>query len=255
MFKHFPILFISAVISTLIITSCGGKPEYIIESQKLKNILVDIHKGEALMESNYTHFNDEMRRDSVKTSILKKHNVTRQQLDTTLLWYGMHVEVYLELYKGVIEQLKGEQDKILALMNEDETVTKNRTQSGDTVDIWNRKPLYIFDSKLSRNTLTYIIPTDDNFKEWDKFVLKFKLGKLLDGESIQPILVTLSAKGLRDSIYYSQKSIDKLGWDSITLQPNEMLRNVKGSIIVPIDPTWTSIYADSITLTRIHTRK
>ena len=152
---------------TITIFSCGRVPGDVIDTKTMEHLLVDIHKAEAYMENNKYLANNKSAQDSVKNIIFTKHNVTAEEFDYSVVWYGANLDKYIEIYDKVITRLQEEDNTLLALMNNQKDMHISMTRSGDTVNIWNKNSHYIFEGKLNNNLLTFTVPFDDNFKEGD----------------------------------------------------------------------------------------
>ena len=237
---------------TITIFSCGRVPGDVIDTKTMEHLLVDIHKAEAYMENNKYLANNKSAQDSVKNIIFTKHNVTAEEFDYSVVWYGANLDKYIEIYDKVITRLQEEDNTLLALMNNQKDMHISMTRSGDTVNIWNKNSHYIFEGKLNNNLLTFTIPFDDNFKEGDLFKLKFKISSREEGPyNPQAVLAVKEGKNVTT---YTKKSIKNNGWDSIEVQSNATIRRVMGSIYVPAVPEWKITHIDSISLYRIHTK-
>ncbi|MEG1574985.1 MAG: DUF4296 domain-containing protein, partial [Bacteroidales bacterium] len=149
-------ILIIALVALLAVTlSCNRMPKDVIPPDKMENLLIDIHKSEAYIESDYAYYSINGRKDSIKNAVFAKHGVTRATFDTSLVWYGLNIEKYIQIYRNVIERLQEEDNNTLALMNDDKDIINQITRSGDTVNIWNREPCYTFEGRIGRNLLTF----------------------------------------------------------------------------------------------------
>ena len=116
MHKSFHIIILCMILASVVV-ACGKRmPKEVIDSKKMEDLLIDIHKSEAFMESDYPYYAKDNRKDSIRNAILAKHGVTRAEFDTSLVWYGMNIEKYIEIYKKVIERLQEEDNKIKHLV-------------------------------------------------------------------------------------------------------------------------------------------
>lgn len=250
--KSFYVILLCTVLAS-VAAACGKqKPKEVIGPEKMEVLLIDIHKSEAFMESDYSYYAEENRKDSIENAILAKHGVSRTEFDTSLIWYGKNIEKYIEIYKRVIERLQEEDNRTIALMHGDKSNTNSITRSGDTVDIWNKDRFAVLDCNIGSNIVTFSVSSDDNFRDGDRFILKFKIVPLDGRMPVYPVRATMAARDTNDSIMFVEKTIRKAGWDSVSLSTTGALRKVMGNIFVTPEPEWTIINADSISLTRIH---
>lgn len=249
--KRGTILFLMVTVVSVLL-SCSRTPNNVIDSDKMEDLLIDIHKAEAYMESNKYIAHNKAAQDSIKNKIYAKHNVTKAEFDSSMIWYGANLKEYIEIYDNVINRLQSEDNKLLAMISDQPDMYTGLTRSGDTVNIWNKTPHYIFEGKLNNNLLTFVVPYDDNFKDNDIFKLKFKISSQY--ESKYPTQVILAVKESKNTTNYIKKEIKSLGWDSVELKSKGSIRRVIGSIYVPADPIWKITNIDSISLERIHTK-
>ena len=86
--------------------SCSKLPDNVLNKKDMTSLLVDIHKGESVVELQRGYFPSDSMIKMVKQSILQKHGVSQAQLDTSFVWYGNHIEDYIEIYDEVIANLE-----------------------------------------------------------------------------------------------------------------------------------------------------
>lgn len=247
------VFIIGLIIATTVLSiACSRVPSNIIDAKTMESLLIDIHKAEAYMENNKYIANNRLAQDSVKNSIFTSHNVTAAEFDSSVVWYGSNLDIYIEVYDKVIKKLQEENNTLLALMNNQKDMFIGMTRSGDTVNIWNRNSHYVFEGRLNNNLLTFTVPYDDNFKDDDMFKLKFKI--ISREESPYPVQVILALKENKEATSFTKKSIPGNGWDSVEIKSKGTIRRVMGSFYVPATPEWKVTHIDSISLERIHTK-
>ena len=247
------VFIIGLIIATTVLSiACSRVPSNIIDAKTMESLLIDIHKAEAYMENNKYIANNRLAQDSVKNSIFTSHNVTAAEFDSSVVWYGSNLDIYIEVYDKVIKTLQEENNTLLALMNNQKDMFIGMTRSGDTVNIWNRNSHYVFEGRLNNNLLTFTVPYDDNFKDDDIFKLKFKI--ISREESPYPVQVILALKESKEATSFTKKSIPGNGWDSVEIKSKGTIRRVMGSFYVPATPEWKVTHIDSISLERIHTK-
>ena len=199
----------------LCLSACGSRtPDYVISEKDMEDLLVDIHKSEAVIESNYNIYNNNADKKKIREAVFLRHGVTQEQFDTTLVWYGHHIETYMKIYDRVVERLKAENEEAKKLLAEENSQTMS--QPGDSVDVWKQRRSHIFDSRLSTNLLAFDIAPDENFRTRDYFELKFKV-VMLPKLSVNP-QVYMAVRHTDNGVAYNRSDIDKGGWFSLPLQ-------------------------------------
>lgn len=235
----------------LCLSACGSHtPDYVISEKDMEDLLVDIHKSEAVIESNYNIYNNNADKKKIREAVFLRHGVTQEQFDTTLVWYGHHIETYMKIYDRVVERLKAENEEAKKLLAEENSQTMS--QPGDSVDVWKQRRSHIFDSRLSTNLLAFDIAPDENFRTRDYFELKFKV-VMLPKLSVNP-QVYMAVRHTDNGVAYNRSDIDKGGWFSLPLQSDSAtaLSRLYGYIVLPEQSVREKVYIDSLMLIRKH---
>ena len=92
------------------ITFLSCRPEGILHSWELRDLLIDLHKTDALIQvrglSGTLH---EDARAAMYIQVLEKHGVTQAQFDSTLVWYTAHPSFFDKIYPKVLSELQKEE--------------------------------------------------------------------------------------------------------------------------------------------------
>ena len=232
------------------LAACSHDPDYVIGEKDMVDLLVDVHKAEAVIESNYNQYSSKADKKKLREAVFLKHGITQEQFDTNLVWYGHHIEDYMKIYEQVVERLKAENEEAKKLLAEDNSQTMS--QPGDSVDVWKQRRAHVFDTRQASNLLTFDIAPDENFRTRDYFELRFKV-LLLPKLSVKP-QVYLAARHINHDIVYNQLDIDREGWHSLPLQTDSAmaLSRINGYIVLPMQTVPGTMYVDSLTLIRRH---
>ena len=238
------------ILPILMLLSCSHRPDYVIGEKAMEDLLVDIHKSEAVIESNYNIYNNNADKKKLREAVFLRHGVTQEQFDTTLVWYGHHIDKYMEIYDRVIERLKAENEEAKKLLAEENSQTM--TQPGDSVDVWKQKRFHLFDTRLPSNLLTFDIATDENFRTRDYFELRFKV-LMLPKLSVKP-QVYMAVRHTNNDIAYNWVDVDKEGWCVLPVQADSTtsISRVYGYIVLPMQAVQERMYVDSLSLIRRH---
>ena len=213
-------ILVCLIINTLFI-ACDHTPDYILKEKQMEDLLVDIHKSEALIETEYEKFNTSEKKEALRESVFRKHNTNKAQFDTSLMWYGRNLEKYVDIYGKVIERLRTQEKQVSGLITDNNSQPLSRP--GDSINIWRRDNFFIFEPHAGRQVFTFEINSDENTREQDIFVRFTSTDIRHDG----PVsLMITSDKGTKAS-------------------------RIFGSVIVPSEPSRATMYIDSISLMRI----
>ena len=145
-------------------------------------------------------------RERLRQSVLDRHEVTLAQFDTSLVWYSEHMTRYSQIYDNVSARLRDEDNAVKTLLVERKS--SPLTRPGDSIDVWNKEPYFMFEPRLYRHILLFNVLADDNFRENDIFQLSMNFAKLPQGTA-DKVRVTLVIRHRNDSIYTVSKEITR----------------------------------------------
>ncbi|MCM1504836.1 MAG: DUF4296 domain-containing protein [Muribaculum sp.] len=233
----------SALMLATLTVSCDKTPDYVIKSDDMVELLVDIHKGESILELNRSKYANDSTRKVMKQSIFQRHGVTQEQFDTSLVWYGHNIEKYIEVYDKVIEELEGE------IKLADVSSDGSRVQMavvGDSVDAWPDVRFRHFAYGEPSDILKFHLKRDENWEKGDVYTWRFYVRK-----RISPINWTLAADYNDGTSDYIFGSVASEGWNEVKFvtDSSKVTSNMYGTIMLQPE-TIESAYVDSITLVR-----
>lgn len=156
----------AVIIPAIIGISCSRIPDNVIQPDPMARLLVDIYKGESVIELQRSRFASDSMKSLLRQTIYKNHNVTRDMVDTSYVWYGRHIEEYLKVHDKAIEIL----EKDLA----EETGKKIVFAEGDSIDIWPLDHNLRITPQSPTHIFKFNIPIDENITKGDNYNLKFK---------------------------------------------------------------------------------
>lgn len=223
--------------------SCDKTPDYVIKSDDMVDLLVDIHKGESVIELNRSRYPGDSMRKVMKQSILLRHGVTQEQFDTSLVWYGHNIEKYIEVYDKVIEELEGEIK--LADVSSDGTRVQMAVV-GDSVDAWGDVRHRQFAYGEPSDIMKFNMRRDENWEKGDVYTWRFYVRK-----RTSPMTWTLAADYNDGSTDYTYGFVTSEGWNEVTFVTDtaKVTSSLYGTIMLEPAP-FESTYVDSITLVR-----
>ncbi len=226
------------------LVGCSHVPDYVIKPEKMAQLLADIHIGESVVEINHSKFETDSMKKVVKQSILLKHGVTQQQVDTSFVWYGHHIEEYVKVYDRVIDILEEEIDK--AGSSDVAKTTQGISLEGDSVDIWQGLPQIVFTSKSPSQFLTFTYINDRNWEKGDTYRWRVKLVDVAT-----PMNWCIVADYADGTTEYKTSSINSQGWNDISIMTDSEKKASRIYGYICADPKeGESIYLDSISLVR-----
>ncbi len=238
----------------LSVGSCVRVPDGILDEKQMENLLYEIHMSEGLSDVMVDEYISRQNKEILKKGVFAKYKTTPEQFDTSLMWYGKNLELYVNIYRKVIKRLEAENERVKKTVEADEMQTLS--MRGDTVDIWKKERTYEFSPISAYNVLPFSVTTDENFQFRDKFVLGVHVRMMPDMEESPRIL--LAVENADSTFLYQTKPILRNGWTEVELKSDSVVffRNVFGDIYFPTNRLAPdqSIIVDSIRLIRIHNK-
>ena len=245
--KHGFVIFLSIL---LLFTACRKQPDGVLPADRMEDLLVDIHKTEAVMTLNHNKYPSDDKKRTMREAVFMRHNTSQEEFDYSLEWYGKNINIYMEIYDKVIERLKAENEAVKKLIAQDDA--QILTQEGDTVDIWKQKRYQIFNAEKAENVLSFSINPDENFKRNDRFILRYHIVNAPhNGIKARAYMAIRHSE---QNIHYNFDDVKSDGWNTLCVQSDSAsnLNELYGYIAMPPRQDRHIMYIDSIELMRIH---
>lgn len=242
-------LFMSLIV-LLLLACCGRTPSYVISPDDMALLMADIHTGEAVVDNSGEYRSDSLRQ-LLKQSILEKHGVSSEMFDTSLYWYGRHVDIYMEVNEKTIEILKSrlaDAEKIGAA----ELPVRIAYTDADSAVVWNSPSAVRLSSVSPMFTSTFSLRSDRGWERGDAYTLSLR--PVRSSSPVSAVIVVGYDDGSAEYIdtVYSPES-DDLRRLTLYLDSTRVARHVYGAITVP-QPESGVTYVDSISLLRTRTK-
>lgn len=253
MTKTFGKILINGLIFVCLFISCKkGIPGDVIQPAKMESLLYDYHMAKAM--ANELPYGEKYKQPLYIEYVLKKHDITQAQLDSSMVWYTRHTEELSKIYENINKRYKKEQNNINHLIAVRDNKPKE-TLSGDSIDIWYGNRLYMLTNSQAINKLTFNIPSDMNFKEFDRFVWKMRNTFIpIYKKQQDTAVIAIYAKYDNDTIIPQIKQITGSGIDSLVLKCDSAykLKEIKGFIYYAGNKKDKALLIDNISLIRYH---
>ena len=92
-------------------TSC--RPEGVLHSWEMRDVIVDLHKTEALLQVTGVPLNGTEAKQIYYAQVLEKHGITQAQFDSSIVWYTAHPQLFDKIYPRVMAKLEKEEAQLL----------------------------------------------------------------------------------------------------------------------------------------------
>jgi hypothetical protein len=212
----------------------------------MQAVLVDMQLAEAMIQTSYADYADAARKEALYQSVFKKHKITQAVYDSSLVWYGKNLDIYIDVLA-------------LALANVDEHIrsmgdiqaSAAPTSNQDSVDIWPRRDFLILQPGALFNGVTFNIKPDINYSSGSSFVLGMHVWGLTGAMRFTPE-VHLAIDQV-DTTLSVHRKITADGYHETILRgiPTKQVRSIHGYIRMDnADASYHKVYLDNLNLVK-----
>lgn len=230
-------------------------PKNVLPEKKMEDFLYDYHIAKSMGEE--IPYNERYKRAIYVESVYKKHNITSEEFDSSMVWYTRNLEVLSRVYDRVNKRLEQEKEAIdyLVSIREDRPMT---SKQGDSIDVWAWRNNYKLSSSPLYNKLTFLLPSDSNFHDRDTLIWQatylFKDTPNNDSLFTFPVM-TLQAVYENDSTVYAMDEVKEGGQKQLLVYADTLgkLKEVRGAIYIPMsDSLLYEYFVSDVKLMRYH---
>ena len=256
----------------LSLISCDKTPHGVISINHMADLIADLQIAEAYMEHHPTEFADDSSKLVMKQSVFKKHGITIQEYDSSLVWYAHNMEDYVKAHDKALNKIQARYDKLVKngdknLPDKNEITVNNPHKGpvwgskypqlakvgakGDTADLWQGNRSYMFTQGARRGFIPFDIVPDAEKRPGDRYQLVYKLAR--GGNELKASLNVDYTDGATAQVIRTTSSD---GWVTIDVQSDSarQVRRVYGYLSYNIG-RGSVAYVDSLMLVRTHLSK
>lgn len=228
--------------------SCSKVPDGILSEKEMKAVLIDMQLAEAVINTDYKAYSDDAQKEALYQAVFRKHKIEQAVYDSSLVWYGRNLDIYMQVYDLVLAELNERQKALGDVQASAAPVSKQ-----DSVDIWPRLTYLTFEPKALFNGVTIDIKPETNYPSGSSFVLGLRVWGLNDSMKNRPEIRLSANQG--DTVITVNDKILKDGYHETTLRtlPTKQVKSIYGFIRLDGKEDSTSyfkIYVDSLNLMR-----
>jgi len=99
------------ILSFVALYMCSCRPHGILSSRKMREVMLDLHKTDALLQVSKIQHGHSEAKDMYYAMVLEQHGVTQAEFDSSLVWYTAHPQLFDKIYPKVLKQLETERDR------------------------------------------------------------------------------------------------------------------------------------------------
>ena len=245
------------------VSSCKPSlPSGVLSKGKMTDILYDYHLALAMahMDDN----GDKGQSLAYREAVLRKHDVTSAEFDSSMVYYMRHTELLEDVYKDLTDRYSNE---ITAMGGSAKVGGEfaNLSATGDTANVWNLATSMVFMPVKPFNSTSFDIKVDSTFHKGDRLMLDFD-AQFIYQDGMRNGVAMLAVQFGNDSIAQRTIMIQSTQHYSVELSDADSLgiKSVKGYFMlmngdngtgVSSQTTLKLMFLEHIKLIRMHPQK
>lgn len=261
------------IMLVLCLAACDRTPSGVMSISEMGDLIADMMLADAYIDSHNNEFNTDSSKQVLKQSVFKKHGITQQDYDSSLVWYAHNMEEYTKAYDQAITKLQKRSDKLMKSRTDENDVhivtagpsheahphpgnlrhphALSTDSKSDTTDLWKGDRCYTLTQGARRGFITFDLTPDAGKQPGDRYQLAYKLTR--GGNEFK---VSLNVDYTDGSTSQIARGTNSDGWVTIDVQSDtaRQVRRVYGYVSYDIMPGHMA-YVDSLMLMRTHLNK
>ena len=261
--KKLMICLVAVMALLFCISSCKPSlPSGVLSKGKMTDILYDYHLALAMahMDDN----GDKGQSLAYREAVLRKHDVTSAEFDSSMVYYMRHTELLEDVYKDLTDRYNNEITAMGGSAKEGGEFA-NLSATGDTANVWNLATSMVFMPVKPFNSTSFNIKVDSTFHKGDRLMLDFD-AQFIYQDGMRNGVAMLAVQFGNDSIAQRTIMIQSTQHYSVELSDADSLgiKSVKGYFMLMNDDNGTGVssqttlklmFLEHIKLIRMHPQK
>jgi hypothetical protein len=202
--------------------------------------------AEAIVETNYESYRTSEERQTVYDAVFAKHHITQAEYDSSLVWYGENMDLYMRIYKLVLKDIN---EHIASMGDIKPNPLSGEVSARDSIDIWIYNRSFTFETGRIFNALTFDIEPQKPYSSGSSYVLGLSVWGVSPNLKHKPKIRLYAMHS--DTIISVNKDITEDGYYETVLRTvaTKQVKRVYGYILMnDADASYHHIYIDDIRL-------
>ena len=261
--KKLMICLVAVMALLFCVSSCKPSlPSGVLSKGKMTDILYDYHLALAMahMDDN----GDKGQSLAYREAVLRKHDVTSAEFDSSMVYYMRHTELLEDVYKDLTDRYNNEITAMGGSAKEGGEFA-NLSATGDTANVWNLVTSMVFMPVKPFNSTSFDIKVDSTFHKGDRLMLDFD-AQFIYQDGMRNGVAMLAVQFGNDSIAQRTIMIQSTQHYSVEFSDADSLgiKSVKGYFMLMNDDNGTGVssqttlklmFLEHIKLIRMHPQK
>lgn len=237
--------------AALIASACAGVPEGVIPTDGMADLMADLYVGETVIDNTPQRFPTDSAKRAFKQSIYARHGVSTETVDSSLNWYGLHIEEYMKVCDATQKILQARIAEAERKGAKATDATRVMSVTGDSVNLWTGPSMRRNSTLMPSEFITFSLSRDKNWEAGDRYALTAH-GVMTRG----PVDLTLAVDyrdGTTEYVTMSRRADERKERLVLVLDSLKTPATVYGYVHYSAEPGEVS-YLDSLSLTRTRGR-
>lgn len=232
---------LSIVVASVVLVSCTKVPSDVIQPRDMAELMADMHTGEAVIDMNRNTYVTDSAKQALKQAVYSRHGVDAATVDSSLAWYGRHIDIYMDVCERTIAILE---ERLVEIGNS--VAATRMSVAGDSVDVWGASPFLTFTGGSPSYTVAFDIVADENWAPGDNYTWRGKFFNSNEGNTWQIV-----AEYTDGTLEFISQTISGDGWKELIFHTDSLRQAARlyGYAELPPRPGST-LAVDSIALVR-----
>ena len=207
------------------LAACTKVPGRFLSEKEMTQVLIDMQLAESIISTDYRSGDDDIEKEAIYRSIFIKHQIDEALYDSSLLWYGRNLDIYMRVYENVIKALKVQKLALGDYKLDDLHINKK-----DSINIWELPSMLELTDNLLDNKVTFDLFPKDTYLAGSKFVLSMHVWGVPSDTLYYPVLKFRIEQ--RDTILTFEQKIMQDGLFEASFQSDstQTVKRILGSI-------------------------
>lgn len=222
-----------AIIAIIGLSACNRRGNKVLSEKEMIQFLADVSLAQAQSQAGNPGKLPEEQRLRTEESVMAARGITREEMDSTLAWYGRNLEKYYALFDKV--------DKELARRQKKSNGNLPRTNEAD--NLWPYSAFAWFAPQSPTQGLTFSMPSAD-MKPGESLIWKMRFNNSPNIKAMIGVDYTDNTSTVMTASTYGQREFEV----ELLTDTAKKVSRIYGSLYIPKEslPLW----ADSISLTK-----
>ena len=227
--------FVVVLTGGMMLSSCDKRPDYVLSDDEMVSLMADMQLAESYSEIVSRGGDYSRERSALADGVLAAHGVSRENLDSTLNWYGKNLDLYNELFKKVDKEIDSRRKRLMKESGVPEEITME--------SLWPYSSHIILSRLGSTDNISFSIPAD-NLSKGDRLVWKLNLNNSSDMIGMLGVDYSDGSSGMVNRNVMGSSKVELNLQTDTARTPTRVF-----GVIRTRQANFTPIWADSISLT------